>query len=237
MRTFEMIDDNASEWESYKATFYNTGMLDDLRDKTEKAIRNIADADFEIYRPRMLDSYFPYSTRSNKEKQNYYIAMFSVAQNEDNLQYVPIDLKTEEFLKTAFKLNPRVIRFIPYSKIKDEFIILMAKFKPELLKHVHINENKSIALTAVTLNPSIYLTLDKDMQKQDDVIYVATVKPKDSKIRDEFYEKNKEYVKTVLRKELPSQSNQPKQEIKKPKEKSMFSGPIFTLKRDSKDKK
>ncbi|WP_171986521.1 hypothetical protein, partial [Burkholderia cenocepacia] len=65
----------------------------------------------------------------------------------------------------------------------------------------------------------------------------ATVRPKDSKIRDEFYDANKEYVKNVLNKPLPEQSNQPKQEIKKPKEKSLFSGPIFTLKRDKKDKK
>lgn len=236
MRTFEMTDDT-KEWDSYKATFYNTGLLDDLRDKTEQAMRTLADADFEIYRPKMLDSYFPYSTRSNKEKENYYIAMFSVAQNEDNWQYVPIDLRTDEFMRTAFRLNPRVVKYIPYSRVKDEFIELIARFNPDLLKHVHVNENKAIAMTAITLNPSVFLTLDKEMQSYDDVIYVATVKPKGSNIRDEFYEQNKEYVKTVLNKELPSQSEQPKQDIKKPKEKSLFSGPIFTLKRDSKDKK
>jgi hypothetical protein len=205
MKTFEMTDDK-TEFERYQAYFCNEGLLSKYRDETEKAMQVLGEDDYEIYRPHRIDAYFPYSTRSADQKADYNIAMFAVAQNEHNFQYVPDQLRTPEFIRTAFKLNPRVIKVLPIEQaINPElgFLVMVAKYKPELLEVIGVNKIQNIAAQAVAANPSVYMQLAPHMQRDQQLIYLAVNKPQNSNIKDEFYKQNRDYVEDVLNLPIP----------------------------------
>ena len=198
MRTYEMTDD-PKEFERFQAFSNNDGLLEKYRDNTEQAMRELGEPDFEIYRPKIVDAYFPYTTRTDDQKANADIALFSVAQNEHNLTHVPKHLRTPAFINTAFKLNPRIIKFLPPAeKQRPEFIRVICKFKPELFADLEIGSNVAVTLLAVELNPSIYKQLDKEMQRVPEIINAAVKKPSTSSIKQEFYDENKIYVKENL---------------------------------------
>lgn len=212
MKTYEMTDDR-TEFERYQAYFCNDGLLSQYRDETEKAMQALGDADFEIYRPHRIDTYFPYSTRSEQQKANYNIAMFAVAQNEHNYQYVPERLRTPEFIRTAFKLNPRIIKALPTEHAMNPdfgFLVMVAKYKPELLEAIGVNKIQNLAAQAVAVNPSIYMQLAPHMQRDQQLIYIAVTKPKNSNIRDEFYERNRAYIEDVLNLPIPTTAEKPR---------------------------
>lgn len=212
MKTFEMTDDR-TEFERYQAYFGNDGLLSKYRDETEKAMQALGEADFEIYRPHRIDTYFPYSTRSDDQKADYNIAMFAVAQNEHNYQYVPERLRTPEFIRTAFKLNPRVIKALPPEHAYNPqfgFVVMVAKYKPELLEAIGVNKNQNIAAQAVAVNPSVYMQLAPHMQRDQQLIYLAVTKPENSNIKDEFYTRNRAYVEDVLNLPIPQYGAKPK---------------------------
>lgn len=205
MKTYEMTDDT-TEFERYQAYFSNSGLLNEYREATEQAMRKLGEPDFEIHRPALIDAYFPYSTRSAEQRADPNIAMFAVAQNEDNLQYVPESLKTPQFIRTAFKLNPRVVRVLPLEQaINPEFnfLVMVAKYKPELLAEIGLNKIQNIAAQAVAANPSVFMELGPHMQRDQQIIYLAVTKPENSNIKDEFYNQNKSFVEDVLNLPIP----------------------------------
>ena len=236
MKTYEMTDDR-TEFERYQATFCNYGLLDQYRTETEKAMRNLGEPDFEIYKPALVDAYFPYSTRSAEQKADYNIAMFAVAQNEHNYQYVPQQLRTPEFVQTAFKLNPRIVRALPPEQAaKPEFVALIAKYKPDLLQGMGIHHNKEVAAAAVAANPSIYMQLKASMQSDMQIAFLAINKPKGSNIKDEFYRQNRDFAQNVLHLNIPNAQDKAKtMTATKPVQKAKGLGP--TLKYNSRDDK
>lgn len=239
MKTYEMTHDT-TEFDRYQANFCNSGLLSEYRDATEQAMRILGEPDFEIYRPALIDAYFPYSTRSKEQKANHSIAMFAVAQNENNYQYVPDNLKTNEFIKTAFKLNPRIIKVIPVEQaINPEFnfLVLIAKYKPELLGEIGLNKMQSVAAQVVAVNPSIYMELGTHLQRDQQIIYLAVNKPKNSNIKDEFYENNKLYVENVLNLPIPELGIKPKTiDEARASYKKKDLGPILKPKKGDSDK-
>lgn len=203
MKTFEMTDDK-TEFEKYQAIFKNDGLLNEYRKRAEQSMKNIVNSNFEFYKPQIFDAYFPFSTRSTAVQANLNIAMFAVAQNEHNYFFVNNKMKTSEFIMTAFKLNPRIARMLTTDKIMENNLVpLIAKFKPEILKDIGVNYYQFIALLAVENNPSIYKTLEFEMQKDMQIIYHATNKPSKSNIRDIYYKQNKEYIVNVLDLKIP----------------------------------
>lgn len=233
MRTYEMTDDR-SEFDRYQAHFSIGGLLDLYREETEKAMRQLGEPDFEIYRPHLIDAYFPYSTRTDEQKANHNIALFAIAQNEDNYQYVPEMLRTSEFVNMAFKLNPKVVKYISPDQRTYDHIKMVAKYKPELLEDMGIDYSKHIALTAVSVNPSIYLELNDDWQQNSDIMSVAINKSEGSNIKEIFYAKNREFIKDILKldiKEMPP--------LESPeKENRRYTGPALKMESShKKDKK
>lgn len=212
MKTFEMTDDR-TEFERYQATFCNYGLLAEYRERTEQAMRKLGEPDFEIYKPALVDAYFPYSTRSDDQKADFDIAMFAVAQNENNYQYVPQRLRTPEFIKTAFKLNPRIVKALPPEQAISpdfNFVGLVAKYKPELLQAMGVNHHQHIAVEAVKANPSVYILLKENMQTDKQVIFHATTKPNGSNIKDAFYRQNRDYVQNILHLDIPNTQDKPR---------------------------
>ena len=212
MKTYEMTDDQ-DEFYRYQAFFSNNGLLAEYRDRTEQAMRMLEDPDYEIYRPQRIDSYFPYSTRSNAVKSDFNVAMFAVAQNEDNFQYVPEKLRTPEFVKTAFKLNPRAVKFFPQEVINhpdNNMIVMLAKYRPELLSATQFNYHQHIAVIALSVNPSLYMDLTTSLQRDQQLIYIAVNKPESSNIKQEFYDKNRAYVTEVLELPIPPIMEKPR---------------------------
>lgn len=224
MRTYEMTDD-LTEFDRYQAYFGTSGLLNEYRNKTELAMRKLGEPDFEIYRPERIDAYFPYSTRTESQKADYNIALFAIAQNEHNYQYVPESLRTPEFVNMAFKLNPRVVKFLPKEFHTFEHLKMVAKYKPELLIDMGIDSSQHVALTAVTLNPSIYLELHDDWKSNNQIMYAAINKGEDSNIRDIHYEQNRAYIQDVLKFSITKEVAPTKEE----KEIKRYKGPALTM--------
>lgn len=237
MKTYEMTDDT-KEFDRYRAFFGSDGLLDKYRNEAERAMRELGEPDFEIYRPKLIDTYFPYSTRTEEQKANPHIALFAIARNEDNYQYVPTPMRTEKFIEMAFKLNPRVVKFLPHQeRTKPEIVKMVAKYKPELLQDLGIEYSKSVAETAVKHNPSIYLELNDDWKSNPDIMNSAINRHEGSVVRESYYEQNRAYIKDVLKIAIQDiEPAEPKQEQKQEKKRQL--GPVFTMQKDSKkDKK
>lgn len=107
------MTDDRTEFDRYKAFFCNDGLLAQYRQKTAEAMQAFESADYEMYRPYMIDAYFPYSTRSEAQKADFNIAMFAVAQNENNYQYVPEKLRTLNFTR---QLSSSIQGLFQYSR-------------------------------------------------------------------------------------------------------------------------
>lgn len=237
MKTYEMTDDT-KEFDRYRAFFGTDGLLDKYRNEAERAMRELGEPDFEIYRPKLIDTYFPYSTRTEEQKANPHIALFAIAQNEDNYQYVPTPMRTEKFIEMAFKLNPRVVKFLPHQeRTKPEIIKMIAKYKPELLQELGIEYSKQVAETAVKHNPSIYLELNDDWKTNPDIMNSAINRHEDSVVRESYYEQNRAYIKDVLKITIQDlEPAAPKPEQKQERKRQL--GPVFTMQKDAKkDKK
>lgn len=198
MRTFDMTDD-LTEFDRYLAYFGTDGLMQNFRDNAEQAMRNLGEPEFQIYRPELIDSYFPYSTRTDEQRSDYSIAMFAVAQNEHNYKYVPESLKNQTFNDMAFKLNARVVKYFSAEQMNYDRLKLVSKYKPELLVFMGIDSSKNVALTAVSLNPSIYLELDDKWKTDHEIISAAINKTENSNIKDFYYEKNIAYIQDVLK--------------------------------------
>lgn len=214
MKTYEMTDDR-TEFDRYKAFFCNDGLLAEYRQKTAEAMQVFESPDYEMYRPYMIDAYFPYSTRSEAQKADFNIAMFAVAQNENNYQYVPEKLRTPEFHKTAFKFNPRLVTVLPSEVVQhpdNHMITMIAKYRPEkeLLEAIKFNYFQHVAAQALSVNPSLYMELNDNLQRDQQLIHIACNKPANSNIKDEFYARNRAYVQEVLELPIPNTPNKPK---------------------------
>ena len=227
-----MTDDKA-EFEKYQKYFDTEMLLSECRDKTELAMRELGEPEFEIYRPQLVDAYFPYTTRTEKQRANYYIALFAVAQNEHNFHSVPLELKTPEFMKAAFKLNPKLVKFLPRAFTEDpEVLRVLAKYRPELLKYIGMIAKEKIALMAVSINPSVYLILSEELQKNPEIIYVAINRQEQSNINEKHYDDNLEHINKKLNIEASKEVGHSKEQTRR-----RYKGPILRSDRKSKDDK
>jgi len=91
-------------------------------------------------------------------------------------------------------------------------ITMIAKFRPEkeLLEAIKFNYFQHVAAQALSVNPSLYMELNDNLQKDPQLIYIACNKPANSNIKDEFYAKNRAYITEVLELPIPSTPIKPR---------------------------
>lgn len=190
-------EENAKRY--YEAFTNQSSILKLYRAKAEETIKSLGNPDFEIYQPYIIDAYFPYSSLAVEYRSHSQIALFALAQNADNMRYVPIELKIKSFLGMAFKLNPVVVKhFTDSQKAESEIMESICKHRPDLFKHFS-NAQKEDAIfcsLAVKINPSIYHQLSEEMRSTKIVVDAATKKLVNGNpfIADSFFESNKVHI-------------------------------------------
>lgn len=193
MKLYEITND-ATELDKYKTYIDVENTISNYRNKTEEIMKS-HDPDYEIYKPYISDAYFPYIHLSDNLKKDMNIALFSISQNPHNFTAIPNELKTSQFITTAFRINPSIIQYMNAEEKQNVDVVrAVAKYHPDLFEYLNISTDKRLGFIAVEANPSIYRKLDKSIQNDNDILEIATKKSKYSNVNIDIFNSNKKYA-------------------------------------------
>lgn len=193
MRLYEISND-ATELDKYKTYIDVENTISNYRNKTEETIKLI-DPDYKLYKPYISDAYFPYIHLGDNLKKDMNIALFSVSQNPHNFTVIPDEIKTPQFVSTAFRINPSIIQYMNAEEKQNVDIVrAVSKYHPDLFEYLNIGSNKRLGFVAVEANPSIYTKLDRSIQNDNEIVEMATKKSKYSNVNIDVFNNNKKYA-------------------------------------------